>query len=147
MFRSHHLSSVWHKYKWQIRSRAVSRRTWEKKQIVQWYSDRFNTLSFILAGVTLYGGPKASSLLEIEEAPSFHHEYSSRACTVEIVSDVGAAIAHIHKNGRHVSNFQFSLVFVNWLRSFITLRFLFLFQCAYWLYCDRRQWSCWTFPT
>ncbi|XP_058210958.1 delta-1-pyrroline-5-carboxylate synthase-like [Rhododendron vialii] len=52
-----------------------------------------------LEGVTLYGGPKASSLLEIEEAPSFHHEYSSRACTVEIVSDVGAAIAHIHKNG------------------------------------------------
>ncbi|KAF7144485.1 hypothetical protein RHSIM_Rhsim04G0162000 [Rhododendron simsii] len=63
-----------------------------------------------LEGVTLYGGPKASSLLEIEEAPSFHHEYSSRACTVEIVSDVGAAIAHIHKNGRHVSNFQFSLI-------------------------------------
>ncbi|KAE9455585.1 hypothetical protein C3L33_12510, partial [Rhododendron williamsianum] len=59
-----------------------------------------------LEGVTIYGGPKASSLLEIEEAPSFHHEYSSRACTVEIVSDVDAAIAHIHKNGRHVSNFH-----------------------------------------
>ncbi|KAG5554010.1 hypothetical protein RHGRI_011770 [Rhododendron griersonianum] len=59
-----------------------------------------------LEGVTLYGGPKASSLLEIEEAPSFHHEYSSRACTVEIVSDVDAAIAHIHKNGRHVRNFH-----------------------------------------
>lgn len=84
-----------------------------KKKIVQWYNDRFNIPSFILLGVTLYGGPKASSLLEIEEAPSFHHEYSSMACTIEIVSDVFAAIAHILQNGRHVSNFQFSLVFVN----------------------------------
>ncbi|THF99757.1 hypothetical protein TEA_005394 [Camellia sinensis var. sinensis] len=40
-------------------------------------------------GVTLYGGPRTSSLLDIAEAQSFHHEYSSRACTIETVSDVG----------------------------------------------------------
>ncbi|RYR65473.1 hypothetical protein Ahy_A03g011406 isoform B [Arachis hypogaea] len=39
-------------------------------------------------GVTLYGGPKASSLLNIPQARSFHHEYSSLACTIEIVDDV-----------------------------------------------------------
>ncbi|KAF5940906.1 hypothetical protein HYC85_022073 [Camellia sinensis] len=58
-------------------------------------------------GVTLYGGPRTSSLLDIAEAQSFHHEYSSRACTIETVSDVYAAIDHIHKHGRHVSIFQF----------------------------------------
>ncbi|KAM1406666.1 hypothetical protein ACFXTH_001316 [Malus domestica] len=51
------------------------------------------------AGVTLYGGPRASVLLRIPEAPSFHHEYSSMACTVEFVDDVHAAIDHIHENG------------------------------------------------
>ncbi|KAL7169847.1 hypothetical protein ACSBR2_034812 [Camellia fascicularis] len=50
-------------------------------------------------GVTLYGGPRTSSLLDIAEAQSFHHEYSSRACTIETVSDVYAAIDHIHKHG------------------------------------------------
>ncbi|KAI7998134.1 Delta-1-pyrroline-5-carboxylate synthase 1 [Camellia lanceoleosa] len=50
-------------------------------------------------GVTLYGGPRTSSLLDIAEAQSFHHEYSSRACTIETVSDVFAAIDHIHKHG------------------------------------------------
>ncbi|PPS15679.1 hypothetical protein GOBAR_AA04887 [Gossypium barbadense] len=54
-------------------------------------------------GVTLYGGPRASSLLNIPEAHSFHHEYSSMACTVEIVDDVQAAIDHIHQHGRHLS--------------------------------------------
>ncbi|KAI7997485.1 Delta-1-pyrroline-5-carboxylate synthase 1 [Camellia lanceoleosa] len=57
-------------------------------------------------GVTLYGGPRTSSLLDIAEAQSFHHEYSSRACTIETVSDVFAAIDHIHKHGRHVSIFH-----------------------------------------
>ncbi|KAI3904775.1 hypothetical protein MKW92_002659 [Papaver armeniacum] len=40
-------------------------------------------------GVTLYGGPRVSSLLNIKETESFHHEYNSMACTVEIVDDVG----------------------------------------------------------
>ncbi|PQP92616.1 delta-1-pyrroline-5-carboxylate synthase [Prunus yedoensis var. nudiflora] len=50
-------------------------------------------------GVTLYGGPRASSLLNIPQAHSFHHEYSSMACTVEFVDDVHAAIDHIHEHG------------------------------------------------
>ncbi|KAA8518949.1 hypothetical protein F0562_016277 [Nyssa sinensis] len=50
-------------------------------------------------GVTLYGGPSASSLLQIAVAHSFHHEYNSRVCTIEIVQDVHAAIDHIHKHG------------------------------------------------
>lgn len=57
------------------------------------------------AGVTLYGGPRASSLLNIPEARTFHHEYNSLACTVEFVDDVYAAIDHIHQHGRHVSIF------------------------------------------
>ncbi|XP_052735828.1 delta-1-pyrroline-5-carboxylate synthase isoform X3 [Vigna angularis] len=51
------------------------------------------------AGVILYGGPVASSLLNIPQAHSFHHEYSSLACTVEIVDDVYAAIDHINLYG------------------------------------------------
>ncbi|KAK4367190.1 hypothetical protein RND71_015070 [Anisodus tanguticus] len=47
-------------------------------------------------GVSLFGGPKASSLLNIPEANSFHHEYGALACTVEIVEDVNTAIDHIH---------------------------------------------------
>ncbi|KAI4307580.1 hypothetical protein L6164_030752 [Bauhinia variegata] len=50
-------------------------------------------------GVTLYGGPKASSLLNIPQARSFHHEYGSLACTVEVVDDVYAAIDHINNHG------------------------------------------------
>ncbi|KAL2317200.1 hypothetical protein Fmac_031076 [Flemingia macrophylla] len=50
-------------------------------------------------GVILYGGPRASSLLNIPQAHSFHHEYSSLACTVEIVDDVYAAIDHINLYG------------------------------------------------
>ncbi|PPE00106.1 hypothetical protein GOBAR_DD02896 [Gossypium barbadense] len=67
-------------------------------------------------GVTVYGGPRASSLLNIPETHSFHHEYSSMACTIEIVDDVQAAINHIHQHGRHAMNirtqnsFFFSLV-------------------------------------
>ncbi|XP_059456801.1 delta-1-pyrroline-5-carboxylate synthase isoform X2 [Corylus avellana] len=52
-----------------------------------------------IEGVTLYGGPRASTLLNIPEARSFHHEYNSLACTVEIVDDVYAAINHIHQHG------------------------------------------------
>ncbi|AES71013.2 Delta-1-pyrroline-5-carboxylate synthase [Medicago truncatula] len=50
-------------------------------------------------GVTLYGGPKASSLLNVPLARSLHHEYCSLACTVEIVDDVYAAIDHINRYG------------------------------------------------
>ncbi|CAK8574966.1 unnamed protein product [Lathyrus sativus] len=50
-------------------------------------------------GVELHGGPKASALLNISEASSLHHEYSSLACTIEIVDDVFAAINHINKHG------------------------------------------------
>ncbi|XP_019448549.1 PREDICTED: delta-1-pyrroline-5-carboxylate synthase-like [Lupinus angustifolius] len=50
-------------------------------------------------GVHLFGGPRASALLKIRELSSFHHEYSSLACTVEIVEDVFAAIDHINQHG------------------------------------------------
>lgn len=57
----------------------------------------------IYAGVTLYGGPKASPLLNIPMARMLHHEYNSLACTVEIVDDVYAAIDHINLYGRHAT--------------------------------------------
>ncbi|XP_058099410.1 delta-1-pyrroline-5-carboxylate synthase-like [Magnolia sinica] len=50
-------------------------------------------------GVSLYGGPRASAILDIPAVHSFHHEYNSMACTVEIVDDVLAAIDHIHRHG------------------------------------------------
>ncbi|XP_010931192.1 delta-1-pyrroline-5-carboxylate synthase isoform X4 [Elaeis guineensis] len=50
-------------------------------------------------GVTIYGGPRASIELDIPRAHSFHHEYNSMACTIEIVDDVHAAIDHIHRHG------------------------------------------------
>ncbi|CAJ1801151.1 unnamed protein product [Sphenostylis stenocarpa] len=50
-------------------------------------------------GVQLYGGPRASSSLNIAETHSYHTKYSSLACTVEIVDDVFAAIDHIHQHG------------------------------------------------
>lgn len=52
-----------------------------------------------IKGVTIYGGPRASSSLNIPEVHSFHHEYSSLACTIEIVDDVHSAIDHIHRHG------------------------------------------------
>ncbi|KAL3838451.1 hypothetical protein ACJIZ3_023042 [Penstemon smallii] len=52
-----------------------------------------------IKGVAIFGGPQVSSLLNIPEASSLHHEYSSLACTVEIVDDVNAAIDHIHQHG------------------------------------------------
>nr|KYP66513.1 Delta-1-pyrroline-5-carboxylate synthetase [Cajanus cajan] len=50
-------------------------------------------------GVQLYGGPRASAILNISETHSFHLEYSTLACTVEVVDDVSAAIDHIHHHG------------------------------------------------
>ncbi|KAK8671793.1 hypothetical protein V6N13_038378 [Hibiscus sabdariffa] len=52
-----------------------------------------------MQGVNLYGGPRASAFLNILQAHSFHHEYNSMECTVEIVDDVAAAIDHIHQHG------------------------------------------------
>ncbi|KAI3840411.1 hypothetical protein MKX03_037823 [Papaver bracteatum] len=51
------------------------------------------------AGITLYGGPKVSTSLKLMETRTFHHEYNSMACTIEIVDDVYAAIDHIHCHG------------------------------------------------
>lgn len=50
-------------------------------------------------GVALNGGPRASAEFKIPTVKSFHHEYNSLACTIEIVDDVDAAIDHIHKYG------------------------------------------------
>ncbi|KAG1337821.1 delta-1-pyrroline-5-carboxylate synthase 1 [Cocos nucifera] len=50
-------------------------------------------------GVTLYGGPRASIEFNIPRVHSFHHEYNSMACTIEIIDDVHAAIDHIHRYG------------------------------------------------
>lgn len=60
------------------------------------------TLMYLVLGVSINGGPKACSLLNLPQAPSFHHEYSSMSCTIEIVDDVHAAIDHIHKHGRYI---------------------------------------------
>ncbi|XP_074582434.1 delta-1-pyrroline-5-carboxylate synthase 1-like isoform X2 [Curcuma longa] len=61
----------------------------------------FNNLLIELKneGVTLFGGPRASKQFGFPEAPSFHHEYNSTACTVEIIDSVHAAIDHIHRYG------------------------------------------------
>eukprot|EP00249_Psilotum_nudum_P023508 c28901_g1_i2 orf=755-3061(-) len=58
-------------------------------------------LAFLLQskGVTLYGGVRAMEILKIPKATSFHHEYSSQSCTIEVVTDVSAAIDHIHCYG------------------------------------------------
>ncbi|CAD6341923.1 unnamed protein product [Miscanthus lutarioriparius] len=56
-------------------------------------------LSLKTEGVTLYGGPVAHELLCIPKADSFHHEYSSMACTIEFVDGVQSAIDHIHRYG------------------------------------------------
>lgn len=53
-----------------------------------------------IAGVALYGGSIASLEYGIPEAPSFHHEYNSMACTIEVVDNIHGAIDHIHQYGR-----------------------------------------------
>lgn len=50
-------------------------------------------------GVSIYGGPKASTKLDVPLARSLEHEYNSMACAVEIVDDVHAAIDHINDHG------------------------------------------------
>ncbi|RZC93583.1 hypothetical protein C5167_007624 [Papaver somniferum] len=65
------------------------------------------------AGITLYGGPKVSTSLKLMETRTFHHEYNSMACTIEIVDDIYAAIDHIHCHGRHANiSFAPSLFFL-----------------------------------
>lgn len=52
-------------------------------------------------GVTLFGGPRVGALkdVNIPVTQTFHKEYNSPACTVEIVDDVYAAIEHINQHG------------------------------------------------
>ncbi|KAF1898247.1 hypothetical protein Lal_00033013 [Lupinus albus] len=78
-------------------------------------------------GVELYGGPRASTLLNIAETCSFHHEYSSLACTIEIVDDVFAAIDHIHQHGRHVWFLCINIIFILYIINIITLSLLLSF--------------------
>ncbi|KAL2525820.1 Delta-1-pyrroline-5-carboxylate synthase B [Abeliophyllum distichum] len=69
------------------------------KELVQTSALNDLIMELQVTGVAIYGGPRAGSLLNIPEAHSLHHEYSSLACTVEIVDDVYAAIDHIHQHG------------------------------------------------
>ncbi|KAL9231389.1 hypothetical protein vseg_006623 [Gypsophila vaccaria] len=52
-------------------------------------------------GAVLFGGPRVSAVdgLDIPVTQTFHKEYNSPACTVEIVDDVNAAIEHINQHG------------------------------------------------
>nr|AQZ26218.1 delta-1-pyrroline-5-carboxylate synthase transcript variant [Beta vulgaris subsp. vulgaris] len=52
-------------------------------------------------GVDLFGGPRVGALqeLNIPSTQTFHKEYNSPACTVEIVDDVSGAIEHINQHG------------------------------------------------
>lgn len=51
--------------------------------------------------MTLYGGARASGILKLPRASSYHIEYSALSCTVEVVKDVQEAIDHIHEHGRY----------------------------------------------
>ena len=48
-------------------------------------SNAAERLSKVAAGVTLYGDLQATDILKLPKASSFHHEYSSMACTEEII--------------------------------------------------------------
>ncbi|XP_024964087.1 delta-1-pyrroline-5-carboxylate synthase-like [Cynara cardunculus var. scolymus] len=50
-------------------------------------------------GVTLFAGPRVNGVVNFSKANTFHHEYNSKACTIEIVKDVDEAIDHIHSYG------------------------------------------------
>ncbi|XP_071726698.1 delta-1-pyrroline-5-carboxylate synthase-like isoform X2 [Rutidosis leptorrhynchoides] len=50
-------------------------------------------------GVTLFAGPRVNGSANFSRANTFHHEYSSKACTIEIVNNVDEAIDHIHSYG------------------------------------------------
>lgn len=54
------------------------------------------------AGVHFYGGPRAVAAgLVSEPASSFHVEYGDAHMTVEVVSTLEAAIAHVNQHGSH----------------------------------------------
>ncbi|CAI9297626.1 unnamed protein product [Lactuca saligna] len=50
-------------------------------------------------GVTLFSGPRVNGLVNFTKANSFHYEYNSKACTIEVVNNVDEAIEHIHSYG------------------------------------------------
>ncbi|KAI3772692.1 hypothetical protein L6452_03884 [Arctium lappa] len=50
-------------------------------------------------GVTLFSGPRVNGVVNFSKASTFHYEYNSKACTIEIVNDVDEAIDHIHSYG------------------------------------------------
>ncbi|KAD2080474.1 hypothetical protein R6Q59_032808 [Mikania micrantha] len=50
-------------------------------------------------GVTLFSGPRVNGAVSFSKANTFHHEYNSKACTIEIVNNIDEAIEHIHSYG------------------------------------------------
>lgn len=50
-------------------------------------------------GIVLHGGSAASEQFSLPRAAHLHHEYGSLECTVEIVTDLDAAITFIHTHG------------------------------------------------
>ncbi|KAI7750018.1 hypothetical protein M8C21_021236, partial [Ambrosia artemisiifolia] len=50
-------------------------------------------------GVSLFSGPRVNGVVSFSKANTFHHEYNSKACTIEIVNNVDEAIEHIHSYG------------------------------------------------
>ncbi|DBA80719.1 hypothetical protein WJX77_011938 [Trebouxia sp. C0004] len=51
------------------------------------------------AGVTMYGGERASRDLSLERAKSDRHEYGEAELTLELVSSMDEAIDHLHAHG------------------------------------------------
>ncbi|KAI3801285.1 hypothetical protein L1987_29389 [Smallanthus sonchifolius] len=49
--------------------------------------------------VTLFSGPRVNGAVNFSKANTFHYEYNSKACTIEIVNNVDEAIEHIHSYG------------------------------------------------
>lgn len=96
-----------------------------------------------ISGVNIYGGPIAHKALGFPKAVSFHHEYSSMACTVEFVNDVQSAIDHIHRYGRYLIvvtpvsplSHSTSCFLKQKMRFNVTqISIFYLFQCSYRLY-------------
>lgn len=65
-----------------------------------WRADgRFDALLQALPGVRLHASAAQAAELGLPPAPALHHEYGDLACTVVLVDDVDAAIAHVHAHG------------------------------------------------
>jgi delta-1-pyrroline-5-carboxylate synthetase len=60
---------------------------------------RLAALIEALDGVALSAHPEQAARLDLPPAADLHHEYGDMAATVVLVSDVGAAIDHIHRWG------------------------------------------------